>query len=135
MARSTSVALGTGAVPGSAAAAHRAPDRLPELRRTVNVLTGYVAPELLTRPIVPYDRRSVDVGYRARRLPLWLGRLGMEKAAIADRFLADAPAYGLSVDISTSEEDRLYGERWLAFLGTAKAMLGVESGASVPFLP
>ncbi len=105
-------------------------DALPGLR-TVSVLTGYVAPQLLTRPIVPYDARPVDVGYRARRLPPWLGRLGMEKAAIADRFAADAPAHGLRVDLSTAEEDRLYGEAWLDFLGHCKATLGVESGASV----
>jgi hypothetical protein len=108
-----------------------APERLPELRRTVTVMTGYVAPELLERPVVPYAERPIDVGYRARRLPPWLGKLGMEKAEIADRFSADAPAHGLRVDISTREEDRMYGEAWLDFLGHAKAMLGVESGASV----
>lgn len=106
-------------------------DALPDLRRTVSVLTGYVPPALLDRPTVPYGERPLDVGYRARRLPPWLGRLGMEKADIADRFAADAPAYELRVDISTAEEDRLYGDAWIGFLGRCKAMLGVESGASV----
>jgi Glycosyl transferases group 1 len=104
---------------------------LPELRRTVTVLTGYVPQHLVERDVPPYDARPIDVGYRARRLPPWLGRLAREKSDIADRFARDAPAHGLRVDISTEEEDRLYGEDWIRFLGRSKAMLGVESGASV----
>lgn len=104
---------------------------LPEMRRKVTVLTGYVPQELLSRPLVPYEDRAVDVGYRGRRLPAWLGKLGQEKVVIADRFLADAPAYGLSTDISTREEDRLYGDGWIQFVGGSRATLGVESGASV----
>ena len=104
---------------------------LPQMRRKVTVLTGYVPQELLSRPPVPYQDRAVDIGYRGRRLPAWLGRLGQEKVVIADRFLADAPAYGLSTDISTSEGDRLYGDEWIRFVGGTKATLGVESGASV----
>lgn len=104
---------------------------LPQLRRKVTVLTGYVPEELLAAPVPPYDDRSVDVAYRGRRLPAWLGSLAQEKVLIADRFQADAPAYGLSTDISTSEEDRLYGEAWVDFIRSSKATLGVESGASV----
>lgn len=104
---------------------------LPEMKRKVTVLTGYVPEELLGVPVAPYDARSVDVAYRGRRLPAWLGSLAQEKVLIADRFQADAPAYGLSTDISTSEDDRLYGEAWVDFVRSSKATLGVESGASV----
>jgi hypothetical protein len=106
-------------------------ERLPEMRRTVTVLTGYVPEELISRPTRPYRERDIDVSYRGRRLLAWMGRLAQEKAAIADRFAADAPAYGLALDISTREEDRLYGEAWIDFLSRSKAMLGVESGTSV----
>lgn len=105
--------------------------KLPQLRRTVTVLTGYVPEELLAAPVAPYDDRTIDVAYRGRRLPAWLGRLAQEKVLIAERFQADAPAYGLSTDISTSEDDRLYGEAWVEFVRSSKATLGVESGASV----
>jgi hypothetical protein len=104
---------------------------LPDLRRKVTVLTGYVPQELLSRLLVPYEDRTVDVGYRGRRLPAWLGRLAQEKVVIADRFLADAPAYDLTTDISTREEDRLYADGWIQFVGRSRATLGVESGASV----
>ena len=105
--------------------------QLPQLRRTVNVLTGYVPDDLLTADAPPYDARPIDVGYRGRRLPPWLGELAREKAVIADRFMADAAAYGLAVDISCDEGDRLYGPAWPEFIARCKAMLGVESGASV----
>src|SRR5690606_11640045 len=39
--------------------------------------------------------------------------------------------YGLVCDISYREEDRLYGNAWIKFLSRCKAVLGVESGASV----
>ncbi|MGH9897178.1 MAG: hypothetical protein ACREA0_35325, partial [bacterium] len=106
-------------------------EALPELKRKVTVLTGYVPERLLAVPPTAYDDRSVDVGYRGRRLPFWLGRLAQEKVLIADRFRADAPSHGLSTDISTSEDDRLYGGAWIDFIGRSRATLGVESGASV----
>ena len=104
---------------------------LPQMKRKVTVLTGYVPEELLALPLVPYQDRTIDVGYRGRRLPAWLGSLAQEKGVIADRFLADAPSYGLTTDISTSESDRLYGDAWIRFVASSKATLGVESGASV----
>lgn len=104
---------------------------LPHLQRTVNVLTGYVPDALLSAPVLPYEARPIDVGYRGRRLPPWLGELAQEKTIIAERFLADAPRYGLRVDISCSEVDRLYGTAWTDFISRSKAVLGVESGASV----
>ncbi|MBI3746668.1 MAG: hypothetical protein HY264_09170, partial [Chloroflexi bacterium] len=52
--------------------------RLPKLLRVVNVLTGYVPDALLDAPVPPYDERPIDVGYRGRRLPAWLGALAQE---------------------------------------------------------
>jgi hypothetical protein len=103
---------------------------LPATRK-INVLTGYV-PEYLTRLSAPgYAERPIDVGYRARRLPAWYGDLGQEKWRIAERFAADAPRYGLHCDLSCAETDRLYGNAWVAFVQSCRAVLGVESGASV----
>jgi len=104
--------------------------RLPNVRK-VNVLTGYVDPGLLARAVKPLSARSVDVGYRARRVPAWLGDLGQEKWAIGQRFGVEAARYGLKCNISYREEERLYGEAWIQFLANCKATLGVESGSSV----
>jgi hypothetical protein len=81
--------------------------------------------------VQPYAERPVDVGYRARKVPSWLGELGREKYEIGRRFLKDASSDGLVLDISFREEDRLYGDDWINFVCRCKAMLGVESGASV----
>jgi len=106
-------------------------EKLPGVRK-VNVLTGYVSTGMLktSRPKPLKDRR-IDVGYRARVLPVWLGQLGREKWRIGERFNEDAKAYKLRCDISVREEDRLYGDAWDSFLADCKAVLGVESGASV----
>ena len=106
-------------------------DVLPGVRK-VNVLTGYVPEGLLNRQVPAPSRRPFLVGYRSRRVPFWLGTLGEEKYAIGKRFLADAERFpNLACDISFREEDRLYGDRWIEFLLRCRAVLGVESGASV----
>jgi hypothetical protein len=103
---------------------------LPGVRK-VNVLTGYVNSDLVARSVPTLSERPIEVGYRGRKVPAWLGELGQEKYRIGLRFLADANAYGLKCDIAYREEDRLYGEDWISFLLRCKAVLGVESGASV----
>jgi len=107
-----------------------APARTPGIRK-VNTLTGFVPKQLLSVAPMPYSARTVDVGYRARRLSALFGALAREKWLIADRFLADASAYGLECDISCREQDRIYGADWTAFVRNCRAMLGSESGASV----
>lgn len=103
---------------------------LPNLTK-VSTLTGFVPDDLVTWTVPPIRARPVDVGYRARVVPYWLGELGAEKWLIAPRFKRVARAAGLSENISHEEGDRLYGEAWTRFLLSCKAVLGVESGASV----
>ena len=94
-------------------------------------LTGFVSEDLCRLPTPDYELRPIDVAYRARKLTSWMGSHTIQKWRIADRFLEDARKYGLAVDISTREEDRLYGEAWIDLMKNAKAVLGTESGASV----
>ncbi len=106
------------------------PAALPNVRRET-VLAGYVDEDLNALPVRPYEKRTIDIGYRARRLPAWLGSHAQEKSIIADKILADAPRYGLACDISTREADRIYGEDWIDFLTNSKAVLCTESGSGV----
>ena len=106
------------------------PAKLPGVRRET-VLAGYVPEELTRLPVKPYENRRLDVGYRARRLPAWIGEHAQEKWRIAERFSADAKNYGIVVDISCREEDRIYGQGWIDFISDCKAVLGSESGSSV----
>jgi len=106
------------------------PERLRGVRKET-VLTGYVPEDLARRPVAPLSERPLDVGYRARKLPAWIGTHGQQKWQIAEHFSKDAPRYGLKVDLSYREKDRIYGNAWIEFVASCKAMLGTESGASV----
>jgi hypothetical protein len=79
----------------------------------------------------PDAARHVDVGYRGRPSPPFLGRGALEKSQIGPQFRARAAGLGLALDIECDEEKRIYGEPWLGFLRNCRAVLGVESGASI----
>lgn len=99
--------------------------------RFEHTLTGFVSPQLVEARVPAYPDRPIDVGYRARKLVSWVGSHALQKWQIAEAFVADARRFGLALDISTREEDRIYGRRWVHFLSQCKASLGTESGASV----
>lgn len=105
-------------------------EKLPGVRK-VTVLAGYVPEALNGISTPPYRLRPIDVGYRARKLPAWMGSHTLQKWQIAEKFQRDANEYGLRVDFSCREEDRIYGDGWIDFLMNCKATLGTESGASV----
>jgi hypothetical protein len=94
-------------------------------------LTGYVPADLDGRERPPLEGRPLDVVYRGRSIPFWLGRLGQDKALIGREFLARAAPTGLRCDIAWTESDRIYGEEWYRFLSSARSTLGTESGASI----
>jgi hypothetical protein len=104
---------------------------IPTLEATYTVLPGYVPTYLETVSVDPRASRSLDIGYRSREVPYYLGDLGREKRIIADRFDAIAREQGFRSDISVRERDRLYGRRWLEFLAASRCVLGSASGASV----
>ena len=99
--------------------------------RFVQVLTGYVPEWLKIYEPLPLRSRRVMVGYRGRTYPAWHGEAGREKVEIGKRFRRDAARYRLRTDIAWSEERRLYGRAWLDFIRRCRAVLAVESGASV----
>ena len=104
--------------------------RLPHTKK-INTLTGFVPEALLKRSRLNYEERPIDVVYRGRKVPKWLGRLGQEKEEIGDMFLGDAEYYDLKCDISSKEEDRIYEDKWINFISHSKCSLGCESGSSV----
>jgi hypothetical protein len=112
------------------AAAQIYDSRLPGVTR-VFTLPGYVPDELVGRQVARAADRSVDVGYRGRDVPVWLGRLGREKTEISRDFVEHVAGEGLRCDISSREADRIYGEDWNRFLASCRTTLGTESGASI----
>jgi hypothetical protein len=101
--------------------------------RLWHALTGYLDPGTVDRisRAASEIERTIDVGYRAKDLPPWLGRHARLKTEIGDAFAAAAPAHGLSCDISTRAEDALVGADWVRFLLACRYTLGVEGGASM----
>ncbi len=101
--------------------------------RLESILTGYVPERMLGIPCPTMAQRGIDIGYRGRTYPYSLGRLAYEKEIIGKLVLAEAAKRGsnLRCDISSAEEDRIYGTRWDSFLLNCRAVLGTESGASV----
>ena len=94
------------------------------------MLAGYVTPGL--RALDPRkNERPVDIGYRGSIQSLDFGRLAFEKRKIGDDVARLLSGRGLRLDISSRWEDRFGGEAWFEFLGSCKATLGSESGASV----
>jgi hypothetical protein len=104
--------------------------RVPKL---VSHVPAYVDSELVEaaeRLHVPDRKRRVDIGYRARPMAPYVGRGGLEKVQIGERFGELARDTGLSLDIAVGEQDRLYGDDWYRFVAGCRGFLGTESGAS-----
>ena len=102
--------------------------------RLFSTIPGFVGDDLLrqaSRFARPPSERSIDIGYRARTLPFYMGRGAQEKSEIGRRFAELANGRGLRLDIATDESSRLYGDAWYGFLGSCRAVLGVEAGVSI----
>ncbi|MCA9864024.1 MAG: hypothetical protein KC432_13420 [Thermomicrobiales bacterium] len=108
--------------------------RYTQVPDVVYSLPGYVTTELeemAARSSKPDHLREIDIGYRGRKLPAYMGRGGQEKFEIAREFHRRAAGRGLALDIEAEETRRIYGDGWFAFLENCRAVLGVESGVSI----
>ena len=94
-------------------------------------LTGYVPEDLRGVATPAPSARPIDIGYRGRSTPMWLGRLGFEKIEIGRGFLERAAKSKLNLDIAWTENARIYGDAWNAWVMSCKATLASESGSSV----
>jgi hypothetical protein len=98
------------------------------------VLTGYLEPRTVQRIgelAATTGERSIDVGYRSWQPEPWLGRHGMLKGWIAERFAEEGERRGLRTDISMRPGDTLLGDAWYRFLLACRSTIGVEGGASI----
>jgi len=93
--------------------------------------TGYIDEHLLNWLPKALEDRPVDIGYRARKLPPYFGRLGENKWTIGRDVAARARDAGLRVDIELGDQGTLLGDAWLNFIGDSKFTLGANSGSSL----
>jgi len=97
------------------------------------LLTGYIdegAAERMRPRLEPLERRRLDIVYRARNLPYWLGSHGQLKHRIGEAVAEHAPGLGLRTDISTRQAQTVLGDAWLDFMASGRATIGAESGSS-----
>ena len=119
-------------VPGNSIPKIYPPNEFPQTR-FVSCLTGYVPDELISQvgKLTSPSKRSLFIAYRGRPLPIRYGRLGQEKVVIGQHVKTYCHKHGISCDIEWDESSRIYGKDWYAFISSAKAMLGSESGSNV----
>lgn len=106
------------------------PARFPKTR-FVSTMTGFAPDPVPGALLTPLAERPVWVGYRGRALPYWYGDLGQEKRQIAQQMRDACLAADIPHDIAWTEEKRIYGPAWPAFLGSCRATLGTESGSNI----
>ncbi|MCP5268569.1 MAG: hypothetical protein H6943_05950 [Zoogloeaceae bacterium] len=93
--------------------------------------TGYIDETLLDRQVKPFDARTIDIGYRAKKLPPYFGRIGETKWTIGRDVALQGGRAGLAVDIELGDTGTLFGDAWLDFIGNSKFTLGANSGSSL----
>jgi len=105
------------------------------VKKFVHVFPGYIdssAIQKIEKFFRTHDRREIDVGYRARKLPYWLGRHGQLKFELSERFRnALSDRQEINFNISTSYKDVFVGDDWYKFLCNCRCVLGCEGGASL----
>lgn len=72
------------------------------------------------------------VSYRGSLQPVWLGKLGQDKAMIPDWTIKESGNLNnWIIDVSSKWEDRLYGSAWDDLVSRSSILLGSESGSNV----
>lgn len=93
--------------------------------------TGYIDDSLLYFQPAPRYGRPIDIGYRARRLPPYFGRLGETKWRIGQYVNQLCRKTDLVTDIVLGDAGALNGKAWLDFINGCKFTLGANSGSSL----
>ncbi len=79
----------------------------------------------------PFEKRSIDISYRAKKSPPYAGSMGYLKGNIGDIFKAKVNNSKLILDISTERKDMIPGIKWHEFLENSKFCLATNSGSSL----
>ncbi len=95
--------------------------------------TGYISDDWIQtwQHPKPFEQRTIDVSYRANKLPPNFGRIGMIKGVIGERFTEATRGSELKLDISTDPKDMIPGNSWNTFVENSKHCLASNSGSSL----
>ena len=104
------------------------------LRKKKKIIRGHTV--YLTQDVIrKYEKfnktkKKYDLVYRTRGFPSFPNRLGFIKYNLGDLFLKHLKD-DLNVNFSNKSKDILYGEDWLEFIASSKAIIGSNSGSSI----
>lgn len=93
--------------------------------------TGYIDDSLTLISPTPWDSRTVDIGYRAKKLPPYFGSLGEVKWQIGELVNRLCSDKNITTDIVVGDTGTLNGAAWLDFINNSKFTLGANSGSSL----
>jgi hypothetical protein len=93
--------------------------------------TGYVDESLIDFPRKPFNHRTIDIGYRAMKLPPYFGRIGEIKWMIGRDVELKCSNTDIKTDIVMGENGILHGNAWFDFINNCKFTLGTNSGSSL----
>jgi hypothetical protein len=96
------------------------------------VLTGYIDEEMINNSLnKPHNERTLDVVYRARKMPYNLGTFGTFKWKLTEKFREINKDYKLKMDVSNDPNDFIFGEKWYQFVADSRTILGCEGGSGI----
>jgi hypothetical protein len=110
------------------------PSHLSGLKHYFSTYPGFVDENTFARlqqlssPEIP---RDIDIGYRARDVPYWLGRHGTIKGGLGDKIQTAAAGSNLHIDTSCDPSDVFLGDDWWKFLLRCRTAPGCLGGASL----
>ena len=97
------------------------------------VLTGYLSSQhiQIAKENIPLASRPLDLVYRGRSLPEWLGNTGTIKGRIPEIISNQLNELDMKyqIDVSKDENQRLYGKNWFRFLQKGRVSIGSQSGS------
>ena len=96
-----------------------------------NVLTGYVSEMhlLQSQSFQPLIHRTVDVSYRGKSLPKWMGKTATIKGEIPIMIQNLSEIGVFRADVSSKETKRIYGDKWFDFLKQSRVSIATPSGS------
>lgn len=110
------------------------PKEKVKLKHLFTTLTGFIDEECLKtikRLSKEVPERDIDIGYRARKLPYWVGIHGQLKTRIAEEVMNAPSNVSLKMDISLQPQDVFHGDDWYRFLLRCRTILGCLGGSSM----
>ncbi|HAW98220.1 MAG TPA: hypothetical protein DCX67_06775 [Opitutae bacterium] len=93
--------------------------------------TGYLDDQLIRFPTQAFHSRSIDLGYRAKKLLPYFGKLGETKWKIGLEVLEKIKGLDFKEDIKIGDEHLVLGQDWYRFINDCKFTLGSNSGSSL----